>query len=446
MVAGGLISLQTEPEKHNLWGKVVNTISFSIFSGSVPLFVKLYLKLKDSVPMVERLKSVLNRFDSLEARLLPSLYFIKEMKAFHEEWIEWRDSIRVSGFTSQVERNAWTLLAEAYLGEESRKLKERYVLTNTNQYTRLVSDAGRSLEEHLLSYASPKSQRIIRYHITGMLPEEFYNGSQIEFTSNNSQPIFFGHKWENYQDFYASEYQGHSQRSIIRRCIIVRESDLRRPEMCALSTLADLQEQTSLSIIKLPRSVVDDLPREIDSVQQRLFRKCSPEQQQEHRTLIESMLGKKDYNYWPIARTEDCKKDIQEQSSNDDQWLDLVDVFSTTFHGNKPDDASFCVLNETAADAIKNDTHLRKCFKPGWIPEIALFGGIGNGEEPEVWYFGILGHWRPFTPDIELRFLTSEETKRLYHLFINKVYEKGASKGKLQSLQRFVKSGRKTDS
>jgi hypothetical protein len=426
-VASGFLSLQIGTDQNSLWNKVVNTAIFAVVGGSVPLLIKLYIRLGQAVPTVRTLKNVLENFNDLENRLLPSLYVTETMKSFHERWIDWRKSLNLHGDIGELEETAWTLLAEAYLGEESRKIASKYVLTNTNRYTILVTEASRHLERYHLSNGNSQPQRITRYHITGMLPEEFYNGSQIEFTANSSQPIFFCHKWEDYQEFYASEYQGLNQKAKVRRCIIVRQPDLRREEISALSTLTDLEEQAKLSIIARERCVIDDLTDEIDSVQKRLFRKCSPEQQQEYKNLIGSILGRQNYRYWPIARTEDCKKDSQ--------WVDLLDVFSKTFHGDKPNDASYCALNESAWNAILRDRLLKDCFKPGWIPEIVLFGGLGNGNEPEEWYFGILGHWRPFTPDIELRFLTSEQARQLYSAFITSVYQGSTYKGNLLSLR-----------
>ena len=425
--ASGLLSLQIGADSNSPWNKVVNTVTFAVVGGSVPFLIKLYIRLGQAVPTVKKLKTVLENFNDLQNRLLPNSYVTETMKSFHERWIDWRKSLNPHGDIGELEETAWTLLAEAYLGEESRKIASKYVLTNTNRYTRLVTEASKHLEKYHLSNENSQPQRITRYHITGMLPEEFYNGSQIEFTSNSSQPIFFCHKWEDYQEFYAREYRGFNQKTKVRRCIIVRQPDLRREEISALSTLTDLEEQAKLSIIAHERDVINDLAGEIDSVQKRLFRKCSPEQQQEYKKLIGSILGRRNYSYWPIARTEDCERD--------GQWEDLLDSFSETFHGKKPNDASYCALNESAWNAISGNRLLKDCFKPGWIPEIVLFGELGNGNEPEEWYFGILGHWRPFTSDIELRFLTSEQARQLYIAFTTNVYQGSTYKGNLLSLK-----------
>lgn len=435
-VVSAFLSLQIGTDKNNLWSKVVNTATFAIVGGSVPLLIKLYIRLRKAVPTVDKLNGVLVKFENLETRLLPNLYVTETMKSFHEKWIDWRNSLSQYETIGELEITAWTLLAEAYLDEECRKLENRYVFTNTKRYTNLVAEAGKHLEKYHLSNDNSQQQQIVRHHITGMLPEEFYNGSQIEFTANSSQPIFFSHKWEGYQEFYDAEYQGRDQKSEIRRCILVRQQDLYFPEISALSTLTDLQEQAKLSIIPRERRVLDNLSKEIDSVQRRLFRKCSLEQQQTYRQLITTILGRQNYSYWPIARTEDCNRFNQQGFNKESEWDDLLDVFSRSFHGNRPSDASFCVLNEKAWIAISQDKNLIRCFKPGWIPEIVLFGGLVNGKETEEWYFGILGHWRPFTPDIELRFLTSDQTRRLYSSFTTNVYLKTKHKGSLVDLRQ----------
>lgn len=424
-IFSGLLSLQIG--KDSLWNQIANTAIFAVIGGSVPLLIKLYVRLGQAVPTVMTLKDVLQNFNNLEDRLLPSLYVTETMKSFHERWIDWRKSLNIHGEIGELEERAWTLLAEAYLGEESRKIASKYVLTNTNRYTILVSEANRYLEKYNLSNKNASQKQIIRYHITGMLPEEFYNGCQIEFTANSSQPIFFCHKWEDYQEFYAPEYQGLNRKAKITRCIVVRQPDLRREAISALSTLTDLQEQANLSIIDRERRVFDDLTNEIDSVQKRLFRKCSYEQQQEYKSLISNILGRQKYSYWPIAETKDC--------SNDGQWASLLDVFSKNFHGDEPNDAFYCALNESTWNSILKDQLLKDCFKPGWIPEIVLFGGLETGDDPQEWYFGILGHWRTFTSDIELRFLTSEQASYLHSAFKNTVYQGSTAKGTLLSLR-----------
>ncbi|MGF1934048.1 MAG: hypothetical protein RM347_006550 [Nostoc sp. ChiQUE02] len=426
-IGSGLLSLQSG-QQNNLWSQIANVAISAIVGGSVPLLIKLYIRLGEAVPTVNTLKNVLQNFNNLENRFLPTLYVTETMKSFHERWIEWRISLNLHGDIGELEETAWTLLAEAYLHEESEKIASKYVLTNTNRYTVLVTEASRYLEKyHSSNGSSPQQKKMLRYQITGMLPEEFYNGSQIEFTANSSQPIFFCHKWENYQDFYAPEYKGLNEKLNVKRCIVVREPNLRREEISALSTLTDLEGQAELSMIDRERRVFDDLPIESESVKKRLFRKCAQEQQQNHNDLISSILGRQRYNYWPVALTQEC--------GSDKQWVPLLDVFSKAFHGDKPNDASYCALNENTWNVIKNNRLLKDCFKPGWIPEIALFGGLGSGKDPECWYFGILGHWRPFTSDIELRFLTSEQTRQLYAAFTSDIYEKSTNKGTLLSLK-----------
>jgi hypothetical protein len=439
-VAGGLLSTKVEPQEPNLWNRIVTLIIYAIVGASVPFVARLYFRLRQAVPTVDALDKVLLDFKvlrtGLENRLLPSLYFTNTMKSFHEEWISWRSQLCEYEKLGSLDLTAWTLLADAYLDEERRRIKDRYVLTDTKQYTALVTRAGECLKGHHLSNDNSHPNQLVRQHITGMLPEEFYNGSQIEFTANSSQPIFLCHKWEGYQEFYASKYQGLDHKTEIKRCIIVRQPNPPIEELSALSTLNELQEQAKLSIIARERNIYNTLKKEIDGVQERLFRKCSPEQQKTYKELIDNILGIQKYKYWPIARTEDIKKNEQVPSRSDSNWCHLLDVFSNDFHGNKPGDASYCVLSETEWDKIKKSETLKQCFKPGWIPEIVLFGGLGGDGRPEGWYFGIMGHWRPFTSDIELRFLTSQQANKLYDEFMYNVYQLSDEKGNLLELKK----------
>lgn len=449
-VSSGLLSLLST--KDDFWKNVASLVTSTVAGGSVTFLIKLYLKLDRAVPTVQELTIITQKFDQitqdfrnqseqqdndfkkqcdeLEERLLPSLYIPTGMKLFHEQWIDWHKSLALYGNTRELEKVAWTFLAEAYLGEEIKRIESKYVFTTTNCYTKLITDVSKHLEEreYLLNKNSPPKRNIIRYQITGMLPEEFYNGPQIEFIADNSQPIFFCHKWENYRDFYDQQYKGRNINSQVdvRRCILVRQPELRREELSALSTLADLREQKNLSIIDTERRVIDDLHCECESAQKRLFRKCSDEQQQNYTNLIGSILGRQQYRYWAIALTNEVNSN---QSYNP-----LLNVFARAFHGEQPDKALFCTLSEKIWSNIEREKLLKDCFKTGWTPEIALFGELGSDGKPSKWDFGILGHWRPFTPDIELRFLNSKQTSDLYNAFINSIYEKSRFKGTLLSI------------
>ena len=405
--------------------KLRNFLLSCIIGGSIPFLVKLYTKLGQTVPTVTKLQNVIKDFNDIENRLVPIISVAKALRPLNDRWNEWHDSFVPHKDLGIVERKGLTLLAEEYLLEESSRIASKCVLTNTKRYTKVLDNASDYLNKYLLDNGnSAKPKKVLRYHITGMLPEEFYNGPQIEFTSQSSEPIFFCHRWENYNEFYDEKYKG-LDKVTVKRCIVVRQPTLRRDEFSALSTLDKLKEQADLSIMPRERRVFEKFPDESESEKKRLFRKCSFSQQEDYKILIDSLLGRQKYTYLPIIESKECCKN--------EEWSNLLEYFSKDFH-KYPNNALYCALGEKTWEEIKNSS-LKDCFRAGFIPEIALFCGYENGKEPNEWYFGIVGHWRPFTPEIELQFLNSEQTKQLFTDFTSRIYEKSRVKGKLLEIK-----------
>lgn len=412
---------------------VTRFVASAAIGGSVVFAARLYVKLGNTVPTISELQYLLDDLRRVEDRLLPGLYITKTMKYFHDSWTEWKIELPLSKDYEGLEKAAWNLLADEYFFEENRKIKARYISTNSNRYTSLISEATEYLGGHLdlpqTAGNKISNTNIIRYHITGMLPEEFYNAPQVEFTSKDSQPIFFCHKWEDYNDFYSKGYKGVDENILVERCTIVRRSKFPCDDFSALSTLADLKEQSTLSILDRNRSVNSQLISEIEECKRRLFRKYSLDNAKEYNEIIESILGKIRYNYYPIISTEECTSRYPE-----DPYEELLQHYSNDFHGGQSSNARYCTLDEASKGIIDAYPILGECFKPGWIPEIVLFGNQSIEKDTREWYFGILGHWRPFTAHIELRFLTALQTNELYNAFISQLYNQMSDKGTLLSL------------
>ncbi|MGD9529421.1 hypothetical protein [Pseudonocardia sp.] len=419
--------------------KVVSATVSALVGALATLLVQLYGQLENVVGRFDRLETLVTELQSgvedfhrLEERLLPSLYVSPGMKGLHAELLAWRAHIDTGNGhrASPLERHAWAALADAYFRGESERIQSKTFKTTSDQYTTLVNEVTQTLAGTFAGQDGGRDRvRLIRVHLTGMLPEEFYNGPQIEYSRRGSEPLFFSHRWEDYPVLYGDEYRADPS-TRIRRHIVVRQPDFQRPELSALSTLPDLRAQARLVIGgEDVRLLINDVEREHPAVLRRLLR-WSPlppgSAKAQLDDVIRTVHGFDRYGYWPIA-----EHDAVDEADPRQSWMPLLDFFARHYHGDSVDDAVWFALDERGWATCAGDEQLQACFSAGWTPEVALFGS--EHEDGPFWYFGILGLWRPFTRDMQLRFLTGPETARL-HGSVNRMRARCRANGTIRTL------------
>lgn len=424
-IAWLVVEAATLGADETIGSKVLSAVLSGVVGGLAALLVQLYGRLTTTVEQFGRFETLVGTlndsvqdFHRLEERLLPSLYVSPGMKSLHTELLEWRRHVssRSDRRVSPLEDDAWRALADAYFEGERVRVQSKTFKTTSDQFTTLVNEITQTLVDSFTDRGAPApATPLLRVHITGMLPEEFYNGPQIEYTRAGSEPLFFCHRWEDYPVLYGNEYRAdpHTQ---IRRYLLVRHRDFQRPELSALSTDGDLEAQARLVIGgSAVRSLSHDLHREPLPVLQRLLRKSDSggnglaSELRSSRELIRSIHGYDRYGYWPIADVASIDPAGDERS-----WQPLLSFFARDYHGAAPEEALYCVLDEDAWAVCQRDDQLRTCFDAGWTPEVALFGSCQPGSSSMFWHFGILGLWRPFTRDMQLRFLTGFDAANLH--------------------------------
>lgn len=400
----------------SLTAKLLSATLSAVVAAIITLLIQLYGRLDHSVEMFQKLEGSIGELHSLEQRLLPSLYVSPGMKTFHTDLLKWREQIddRNGRRASPLEYSAWMSLTDAYFKGEQERIQSKTFMTTSDQYTSLVNEISQTLADSFNTRRRPHhNPPLLRVHITAMLPEEFYNAPQIEYTRESSQPLFFCHRWEDYPALYGHTYR-HDPRTEIRRYIVVRNSDFQRPRLSAFSTIEDLQDQARLVVCgSSARSLGNDIGKESLAVLERLMRKSSMHPHNgagysRRRTLelIRSIHGSERYGYWPIADAQAIKGPVA-----DSDWQSLLKFFAHDYHTDSTNDAFYCVLDEEGWVACEQDSQLSPCFEAGWTPEIALFGSRSPSHPDHLfWHFGIAGLWRPFARDMKLRFLTGMET------------------------------------
>ncbi len=347
---------------------------------------------------------------------------------------KWRGTLnRAEG---RVLEETWVRLVSMYLKQEVNGLVNKSISSTSEIYTQLNSKLTEYLYEDALKREGTK---LCRLHITGMLPEEFFNGPQIEYTTLDRSPIIFCHAYEN-DEYGESHYKAQEEmpkyKNLDRkRCIVVR--DINAPdEFSALSTLDDLKTQFELSIRQGGKKTINQLLRgETDPEEYlaRLFIHCEDKVTKykdatgkTRQSFLEKIVHSEDYTYYPIAKTSNL--------DNLDGYVDLIAHFKETY---SKDIYYFCATEKDGANH-----QLKRYFRIGGWPEITLFGYLSSSAQKELrhstakgahkeprnssakrwselveWKVGIESHYRPLTRHMDIKLLDAGEAKTLVGIF-----------------------------
>lgn len=337
----------------------------------------------------------------------------------------WKTSLQYNARTASEEsflENMWAELVSIYLDQENNRLEKRTLTSTSEVYTLLVRRLTETLHDDVIKTENVK---ICRLHITGMLPEEFFNGPQIEYTLLDRSPIIFCHAFEK-EEYSESHYKSEEDinklsRLEIKRCIMVREKNAPE-EFSALSTLDALREQFELSIRQGGKKHVFSLLNNESSYEpylNRLFIHCGDRirqfQESTHGTaasFIGKIVSSNNYHYYPIAKTSEILDDKSDHHN-------LIDYFKEYF-GREI--YYFC-----GAEKEGTNTQLKRHFRLGGWPEVTLFGLLHKNQrttpdnrkwsEEVDWKVGIESHYIPLTRQMELWLLDSSESKDLIRVF-----------------------------
>ena len=397
--------------------------TLSAFFYIAPLFFLSYLRqwetqtipTKQMTLLLQRAERMAVAFGGREARTF--------FNSIYSHW--YRPSKKLALYEQEAKKR----FAADYLNYQISTLENHTIQITTDAFTTLYWNLTRLLS----SPASKKSTdmpnldipKFSRVHVTGMLPEEFFNGPQIVYEDDvrteTSMPRIICHKWEEYDDgFYPRPEQDGTPESRdmddwreilrVKRYVLVRHVSSTVQAVGALSTKADWEEQKDLVIYKHARRFLD-LHNECSGVIARLFRKTglSKELIEDRKSLlsvINNLLERERYHYFPIAVREPCN--APDRCPVNRKWESLLQAFHAEWH-TSPEESLVSVITDDVWTQISRTKRLKHSFLAGHTPEIVLYG---NGDETE-WYFGLMGHYRPFTRDIRLTFLDAGDAAAL---------------------------------
>jgi hypothetical protein len=350
---------------------------------------------------------------------------VDDARTFEQNWDVWKRHL-LEGVKEKDEKEyltkTWSELKTMYLAEENKRLQNGCIKSTSEIYTRLVSQVTEILHKET---HKDKWGKLARLHITGMLPEEFFNGPQIEYVTwdKDNSPIIFCHAFEGpeYRDshYKAQETLKSMENLQVRRCFLVKENSFVPEQFMALSTLSSLKEQFALAIhgsrpLSLARLTGDDplAPLVLD----RLFSKCRDKvnefiHEQDGRRdkdFIHRVVNFHKYSYFPIVNRDKLNH------AGDKDFTPLITFFAK-FFSRVPDDLFYYPIKGD----VESEGPLGRYFKTGsgW-PEITLFGFLPSGQREDdwksvKWLMGIKGDYTPLTRQMEIEIVRPAEAEDL---------------------------------
>ena len=406
---------------YNKKGKLI----YTYFESLIPSEEKPNTSVNGVNIQIDRLQEI---SDKLKSTILKN-NSNEKLQNYSDHWHNWREElIKENHDYSEALSSAWKELIEAHLDLENEYLKSRKIKNTSESFTILIANLSRILYKEYIGNES--TTKLVRYHITGMLPEEFFNGPQLEYTQFDSSPILFFHAFEN-QKYQASHYNFVKDKKDlpnlqVKRCITVREPSRHLDNVFnALSTLSELKEQKKLSILqslqprKMPALTDSNNPISNGEIN-RLLSKCThyvskfitTNIKNKNYIFIKNIVNHEDYQYYSILNSEIVK--------DNKNYVDLFKYFSTFFSRNEQD-VYYFGINEN------NDDKVKKYFKNGYIPEIVLFALNSTQDlnpSQNKWLIGLHGQYKPFTREMEIEILKPNRAKHMAENLIEFMFKK----------------------
>ncbi|MEM9627452.1 MAG: hypothetical protein AAGA21_14540 [Pseudomonadota bacterium] len=303
------------------------------------------------------------------------------------------------------------------------RVEQNSIFTTSDFFVDQFEKATLLLGEYLRE--NIKDKKLFRYHISGMLPEDFYNGPQIEYHRGKSNPIIFCHKWENmrYNAMY-SKATSISNICTVSRCLLVRQSDWIGPnaeDLCILPTEADLQFQKQLLYegddhVQIERIIQS---RDFMGSAERLLKYAQDDtiakrvaggedKRNVYAEYMKEIVGHNRFHFLPIYHNE--------YKSQDSSFF--LDKYISDNHSDETKAFYFC-FNDQNSSNVSRIFRENRYFDKGIAPEIVLFGvaDVNDEQFPSEWIFGLKGKYKHFTRDIEIAFVDREQCEGIVNDF-----------------------------
>ena len=355
----------------------------------------------DAIPS-EKLESNLTSCDGISEKLFSNLGqelrgetvgAVRQTFRLHEQaWLESLADLQSTGEPTVA--LGWTEMLKVCIeaGQPIKGIRE--FLTTSESYTKSVTACLNMLIEKF------PEKEVTLFFVTAMLPEQFYNWPQAEFSSH-PYPEYISHTWTSSSD-YLHKMDKLRNRVRLKRCILVKEdtcSGNASKKLPFCETIGHLRHCTKLHIFEKPIRY-----RQFETLHAKhLFQATAKFRFGADTDASYEKGGRlrniEDFLFYPIGSEEEFRE-------CDFVGVPLLENFIRELHSKEKADALYYVLRDTDINKLE------PLFSDhsDLMPELAMFKVTSRGSrENQCWTFGLCGFLTPFTQSMRVRFLAGEQ-------------------------------------
>ncbi len=347
--------------------------------------INLSTKVTQGKPNVQYLFDVLERDDALKT----SDEIINSFEDFVKTWSRKGEEMTLHAKSVNEKYplglfSVWQVLISKYLQEENKDLLTGRILTTSEIYTKMVVGFCDMLHK---IYPNP-DYTVTLFLVTTMLPDEFYNWPQVEYSLNNSSMVNFNHTWDG-SGQYLKEMKALKDKVILKRRIIIKKDGRVTPSFVKeFKRLHDACNyfylDNEIDYTQIKQWVIPELFKKITS--------------QDYETA-DGISGINNFKFYLCADQNHINNLGIKTSS-------LLKNFIENLHS----ESGYARYYEISTD----DDLIEQVFfaNSSVLPEFAFFRIYGKEESSGEFQFALGGHLRPYTESIRLQFLYGNDLKK----------------------------------
>jgi hypothetical protein len=320
----------------------------------------------------------------------------RSFQEYADAWSKQADKVLMNADKSII--YAWCRLIESYHQRQVTSLGKGEIFISPEAYTDIVFSCCKQLVE--LSGAG----KITLFLVTAMLPDEFYNWPQEEYTKDSLYPEYIAHTWEGAERYFKEmrRLKGMKDMVTVRRCILVKANGL--DDGIGLSAAPSIRKYEDLR--RTGELMIHEMPLRYEDIGyarlEHMFSQMTKLKNNSHKDG-KKFLGIDNFEFYPIGTKNEFKR------SRIEPRRALLKAFIEDLH-TSPDDALFHIM-----DSADSPVYRILSGHQELMPELAMFkiDGKITESQPAKWLFGIVGYLYPFTETMTIRFVAGSELDEL---------------------------------
>jgi hypothetical protein len=275
----------------------------------------------------------------------------------------------------------WGSFIRQYLLVESKDLLDGRLLISSSVYTKIVVDCCNNI---MNATRNKSSYDLELFLITTMLPNEFFNWPQAEYTINKTDTIYLGHTWDGSSEYFTAIKNLKEKGVKVKRCIVVSDNELVIPFVKSFSRL---EEICNLYYGRQEYKYRQIMAMGIDGI----FEKMTGQSKDKAKNIN----GIEEFGFFVIGDKQELQ-DVPHISA-----VSLLDDFITELHSDRNDARYYSI--STVDEKIKNVFFNNSSV----LPEFAFFR-INKLSGEDDYTFALGGYLSPYTDSLRAQFIFGE--------------------------------------